>query len=275
MHTHLPRTRSLIGALASAAILVVAMMAPALADHDDDHTALQDAVADAQDAVDDAQDNLDDFIDSDDASVYDNGKCSAAGGNKDLKDECDALVKALKDAEDDLADAIAALEAWEEPNTEEPQDQQNSSMVWVCKMVGEPGNAVLASGENPIWVNEQAAQQIFSDAHASFIVDGPGRRCEGEQEQSNPVNDENDNSENNEPEETTTSSSSGSSSGSSSSDDEPVVLAEVLEADDEAVVMGETLAFTGASTPTLGGFGLALLAAGAWVLRRSGVAASA
>ena len=50
--------------------------------------------------------------------------------------------------------------------------------VWVCKMVGPPDNPRLAPGENPIHVsvNSLDAQNGFSDAHPSYVVD-EGAEC--------------------------------------------------------------------------------------------------
>ena len=52
---------------------------------------------------------------------------------------------------------------------------QGAEKVWVCKMVGQPGDARPSTGLNPIHVSENStdAQEAFSDAHPSFVVSGP------------------------------------------------------------------------------------------------------
>lgn len=71
-------------------------------------------------------------------------------------------------------------------DTEEPTEPQET--VWVCKMIGPPGDARLKQGENPIEVGLDStdAEEAFSDAHPSFVVD-PGEDCEKPSDGDEPV----------------------------------------------------------------------------------------
>lgn len=53
------------------------------------------------------------------------------------------------------------------------------SRVWVCKIVGPPGNYRVAPGKNPVevGVNSATAAEGFSDSHPSYIVE-EGELCE-------------------------------------------------------------------------------------------------
>ena len=58
---------------------------------------------------------------------------------------------------------------------DEKKDEDEGKKVWVCKMVGSPGDARLSTGKNPIHVSVNATdgKNAFNDAHPSFVVDGP------------------------------------------------------------------------------------------------------
>lgn len=57
-------------------------------------------------------------------------------------------------------------------------DPDTDEKVWVCKIVGPPGGYFLKPGKNPIHVsvNSVDAEEGFSDAHPSYIVE-PGETC--------------------------------------------------------------------------------------------------
>lgn len=66
----------------------------------------------------------------------------------------------------------------QDETSDEVTDEAADGKVWVCKVVGSPGNYFLAPGENPIHVSVHSvdAQEGFSDAHPSYVVQ-PGEEC--------------------------------------------------------------------------------------------------
>lgn len=58
----------------------------------------------------------------------------------------------------------------------EPEPEK---MVWVCKIVGSPGDYRVKEGKNPIYVsvNSTDADEAFADSHPSYIVDGEDSAC--------------------------------------------------------------------------------------------------
>ncbi len=52
--------------------------------------------------------------------------------------------------------------------------------VWVCKLVGPPDNPIVKPGRNPIHVSVDSidAEEGFSDAHPSYVVDSGDVACE-------------------------------------------------------------------------------------------------
>lgn len=52
--------------------------------------------------------------------------------------------------------------------------------VWVCKLVGPPDNPIVKPGRNPIHVPVDSidAEEGFSDAHPSYVVDSRDVVCE-------------------------------------------------------------------------------------------------
>jgi hypothetical protein len=65
------------------------------------------------------------------------------------------------------------IEAADDFGGEEP------AKVWVCKLVGPPGSTKVKEGKNPIHVsiNSTDADQGFSDAHPSYIVENGDVVC--------------------------------------------------------------------------------------------------
>lgn len=52
--------------------------------------------------------------------------------------------------------------------------------VWVCRLVGSPDDPEIKAGENPIHVsvNSTDAEEGFSDAHPSYVVEDGEVECE-------------------------------------------------------------------------------------------------
>lgn len=57
---------------------------------------------------------------------------------------------------------------------------QDDPKVWVCTLVGPPHDPSVKEGRNPIKVSTYSiqAEEGFSDAHPSYVVENGGAKCE-------------------------------------------------------------------------------------------------